>query len=562
MITDVVFDTPIGGEYKRNNRSTRQKSLRCFPSCGIKGHVPGGFCGLPLKVTIEVAKESSDLDFDARNYLFIAEIRPVSQPRISAATSISEADLLRQIRTKEKSETYGELFQADSNIHVEPLSGETWQVELTFNSHHCSWDYAWKSNRWSGPQEQHVVDIIVLKTASASEHRVVSSKPSSPFVVSSSHKKPQKTNQVKGEGEEDETICLPIKGKNAPRTVVGAVDDDDDDERIQFTNTKMNYNHTVRPPTRELRCSDDQTEFIFTPCQPQGVAEETAAATLMMLMSGTSDKKPTATASSDAAAAPTSRKEKKPTSPEKRPSAKRSRTGDVPVPQQLMDLRMSYPFPYLYPAGPGGGPMSSASEGFPPLWGGYPYAAAGTNFAPPLPFPYPYLLSQTPGLHFMYHCPDPHQPYLPPGYNAALSSHSESEEEAEVEKEGGGREGHQVQEVAAAVVGEDSDGSPTSSARHIPIAIAHPVACAVSAGPTGERRTSKPAKPTPSTTTSNGPNGSSGVLHTAWDGVIRAAPTVPHVPSLRTTVSENRSTSSSDMPKVNARSSLKVETKV
>ena len=561
MITDVVFDTPIGGEYKRNNRSTRQKSLRCFPSCGIKGHVPGGFCGLPLKVTIEVTKESSDLDFDARNYLFIAEIRPVSQPRISAATSISEADLLRQIRTKEKSETYGELFQADSNIHVEPLSGETWQVELTFNSHHCSWDYAWKSNRWSGPQEQHVVDIIVLKTASASEYRVVSSKPSSPFVVSSSHKKPQKTNQVKGEGEEDEAICLPTKSKSASRTVVGAVDeDDDDDERIQFTNTKMNYNHTVRPPTRELRCSDDKTEFIFTPCQPQGVAEETAAATLMMLMSGTSTKKPAATASSDAAAAPTSRKEKKPTSPEKRPPAKRSRTGDVPVPQQLMDLRMSYPYPYLYPVGPGGGPVSSAGEGFPPLWGAYPYPV-GTNFAPPLPFPYPYLLSQPPDSHYMYHIPEPlRNHYLPPGYNGALSSHSESEEEAEVE-EGNDREGRPVQEVAAAVVGDDSDGSPTSSARHIPIAIAQPVAAAVSAGPAGERRTAKSAKraPIPS---SNGPNGSRDVLHTAWDGVIRAAPTVSHVPSLRTTGSENRATSSSDHPKVNARSSLKEETKV
>lgn len=41
MITGLNFDTQIAEFYLRNNRSTRQKSLRCFPSCGIKGHISG-----------------------------------------------------------------------------------------------------------------------------------------------------------------------------------------------------------------------------------------------------------------------------------------------------------------------------------------------------------------------------------------------------------------------------------------------------------------------------------------------------------------------------------------
>jgi len=552
MITDVVFDTPIGGEYKRNNRSTRQKSLRCFPSCGIKGHVPGGFCGLPLKVTIEVARESNDLDFDVKNYLFIAEIRPVSQPRISAAMSISEADLLRQIRTKEKSETYGELFQADSTIHVEHLSGDIWQVELTFNSHHCSWDYAWKSNRWSGPQEQHVVDIIILKTASASEHRVVSSRPSNPFVVSSSHKKPQKTSQVKVEGE-DETICLPTKNKNISRIAAGGVDDED--ERVQFTTAKTSFNLASRV-TRELRCSDDNKALILTPIQPEDAAEASAAATLIALMSGTS--------SSDAAAAPTAQKEKKSSaSPEKRPQ-KRSRTEGVPMSQQLMDMRAAYPYRYPYPVGLGRGPASSASEGMPPFWGAYPFPSpypypsdGATNYAHGLPFPcYPYLMNQTPDLHYMHHCPDPYQPGLRFDHSSTLSSHSDIDGmQGEVEEAGEGedREDREVRPVeVAAVVGEDSDGSPTSSAKHIPVAIAKPVLMAVAASVQGERRAAASAKRAQSLM-SSGLNGSGDVPHTRWDGRIRDAPSVPLIPSLLTSVGADRAFAAESEARVDTR---------
>ena len=214
MISSIAFETSIGPEYKRNNRSTRQKSLRCFPACGIKGHVTGGFCGLPLKVTVDITRESSTLEFNPDDYRFIAEIRPVSQPRISREKSIVENVLIRQIRSKyEKNEANGEIFQADT-VTVLSTTGKQAEVELVFNSQHCSWDYSWKSNRWSGPQEQHVVDIIALRNVSATDIRVVSFSSSPPFVVSSSHKKPVKSNQIKDEDDE-ENICLAIPSSSA-----------------------------------------------------------------------------------------------------------------------------------------------------------------------------------------------------------------------------------------------------------------------------------------------------------------------------------------------------------
>jgi hypothetical protein len=184
MIGSIQFETPIGPSYLRNNRSTRQKSLRCFPSCGLKGHVVGGFCGLPLRVSlgINIEKDAEKLNTEA--YIFIAEIRPLATPRMSAEAKINKTDLFSQLRNKyEKGgKVTGELFQADSVV-LQTTSDSFAQVDLTFNSQHCSWDYAWKSNRWRGPQELHVVDIIVLKSISPDKFSVVSYSSSTPFVV-------------------------------------------------------------------------------------------------------------------------------------------------------------------------------------------------------------------------------------------------------------------------------------------------------------------------------------------------------------------------------------------
>jgi len=422
MITSVTFDTAIGGDYKRNNRSTRQKSLRCFPSCGIKGHVTGGFCGLPLKVTIEITRESNVPEFVPEDYRFIAEIRPVSQPRISGAKHILEADLLRQIRSKyEKNEANGELFQAD-NINVVSSSSSGTEMELTFNSQHCSWDYSWKSNRWSGPQEQHVVDIIALKSISALDTRVVSFVSSTPFVVSSSHKKPVKTNQIKDEDDE-ETICLPAKARRANgRTDVRV---DEGPSRLSSMNTStltMIQNADIRgafeqPRRRQLVMSADGKTLEFAEQKRSLPSEEEeptdqetlheGAMSLLQLAAKASSHAPVQAPTAAPALVPEAqsavRKDKKTAeAAHKRVKVEEAAAPDMHHPYGYHAYPPyqypgyppfpPYPYPYPYPPPPGddGGEGSSLST---PHYPEHDYAAHLHRYPPPVSHPsymYPY----------------------------------------------------------------------------------------------------------------------------------------------------------------------------
>lgn len=411
MINSITFDTPIGTDYKRNNRSTRQKSLRCFPTCGVKGHVTGGFCGRPLKVVVELARESSSVDVKIEDYRFIAEIRPVSQPGVSRVKSIKEEDLQRQIRSKyEKHEANGEIFQADS-ANILSMSGKVAEVELTFNSQHCSWDYSWKSNRWSGPQEQHVVDIIVLRNAVGNDTKVVSFASSSPFVVSSSHKKPVKTNHIK-EDDDDEGICLPAsaltaKGRRsraaraedrqaaAPGLVAAPLPGSTLVAKVishEAPNLRGGYN----PPSKQLKMSADGMHLSFSSCRTRdprddveryfasGAIEQESVneGALALIQLCVSTAQPSASAgAADSSVATQTKKEKRvlpgasassagtsSAAPAKRVKAE-EKDAEQDIPQGY-----GYPPPYGYPYQ--GYPPQAFPQGFPP-YGGYPF-----------PFPY------------------------------------------------------------------------------------------------------------------------------------------------------------------------------
>lgn len=188
MLSTVRYQTPIAPSYFRNNRSTRQKSMRCFPSCSVKGHVNGGKCGIPLCVEIEMA----NMPCNFGEFIFVAELRPSKTPRLSGMVQINKATLMDQLRNKsDKTNTTGELFLADIDIIAQTIDGGVC-AQLTFNAQHCSWDYAWKSNRWSGPIEYHVVDIVALRSINAQEYAVCASHESEPFIIVSSHKRPSK----------------------------------------------------------------------------------------------------------------------------------------------------------------------------------------------------------------------------------------------------------------------------------------------------------------------------------------------------------------------------------
>eukprot|EP01039_Chlorochromonas_danica_P008197 gene8197-9043_t len=214
MIQSCFFETPIAGSYLRNNRSTRQKSLRCFPACDPRGHIAAGFCGLPLRVRIRLtASEDDESELNIHSYLFIAETRPANTPGISSRSIVSKQSIMQNIRTKsDKASEKGELFIGD----VAVISSEKKSLDLliTFNAQHCSWDYSWKSNRWSGSQEHHVVDIIVLKYSTLSDFVVTSSFPSTPFIVASSHKRAHRSENSDAEVLQASnlltTLCVPV----------------------------------------------------------------------------------------------------------------------------------------------------------------------------------------------------------------------------------------------------------------------------------------------------------------------------------------------------------------
>jgi hypothetical protein len=238
MIKSVILHTPVANSYLRNNRSTRQKSLRCFPMCSSKGHVNGGFCGQSLRATIVLGVENNDITapahvpfstgaypavpelpplsstimpypdlqssvtglteagetkkdlFDLNDFIIIMEIRPVLNPRISGKQFINKQEIHNQLRTKhEKSSLEKELFMGEADLVATDPEKKELKLFVVFNPNHSSWDYSWKSNRWSGPNEQHVVDIIVLKYYSTTDFQVYSHYVSNPFIVVSSHKK-------------------------------------------------------------------------------------------------------------------------------------------------------------------------------------------------------------------------------------------------------------------------------------------------------------------------------------------------------------------------------------
>jgi hypothetical protein len=72
------------------------------------------------------------------------------------------------------------------------------RLKVVINAERHSWDYSWKSNRWSGFQSTHVVDLILLDDVEVEHNdlKIHSSCPSEPFLIISSHKTPKMATKV------------------------------------------------------------------------------------------------------------------------------------------------------------------------------------------------------------------------------------------------------------------------------------------------------------------------------------------------------------------------------
>lgn len=163
---------------------------------------------------------------DLNNYVFICEIRPSDKPNISALKTINKTELMSKVRTRQEKEIgVREIFRGEpEKLHPSEINGEGNEpmnvkdnelyVEVTFNRQHqsCqSWDYSWRSNRWTCDTQQHVVDIIVLEYTSPTEYGVVSHFTSSEFYVHSSHNCKRDTSS-----NEEEIDDKPLAKKKRP----------------------------------------------------------------------------------------------------------------------------------------------------------------------------------------------------------------------------------------------------------------------------------------------------------------------------------------------------------
>lgn len=203
--------SPINGTFLRTNRSSGQKSLRCFPACCERGHCKGGFCGRSLLVEIRVQKSSSALSGvtleDIEKMLFVAELRPTSTESLSSKASISKDEVHACARgVTRASKTSDVKVGTMSNFewllgqrkHVNDTASE-FMLVVEFNEDLHSWDYRWKSNRWI-VDETHVIDITLLTPDAAEQasYNVVASQTSHTFTIFSARHITTNPNSILG----------------------------------------------------------------------------------------------------------------------------------------------------------------------------------------------------------------------------------------------------------------------------------------------------------------------------------------------------------------------------
>jgi len=173
-----------------------------------------GFCGQPLRVRVQLAEEcltdcSTDLDtsniYNCFKYLYYAEIRPSKQRNLSAVEFISGKELIQRTRTKKMNEK-GEIFLGGFPLEMITKVDGIEEFTLQFNSEQCSYDYGWKSNRWSGPSETHVIDIICVKQLPNDVFKICSFCSSDPFVVLSNHKRRIQNKSQSKRGQTDTSL--------------------------------------------------------------------------------------------------------------------------------------------------------------------------------------------------------------------------------------------------------------------------------------------------------------------------------------------------------------------
>jgi len=133
--------------YYRNNRTSGQKNLRCFPTCGAR-HSDSTFCGKKLGVRMRLNK-STRIKIDHIYILgeFHYSDRPSDDPDyidISANGGIHESDI--QSRLKTRTESLHQFYPAKISSQIDHY--DHYELIIYFNDECVSWHYGWKGNRY------------------------------------------------------------------------------------------------------------------------------------------------------------------------------------------------------------------------------------------------------------------------------------------------------------------------------------------------------------------------------------------------------------------------------
>ena len=226
MVTflQIQFDDDFEAkQYLRNNRSSGQKSLRCFPRCCDRGHQAQGFCGTPIYAVATLQKTSVPIE----RVMMVAEIRPELEPGLTAfvGQQLPKQEILECIRSdinKKDPDAKTRFALLPGEFRLLSETAETYSVGIMLNDPLHSYDYSWKSNRWASGTTTHVVDVIALsddslgKTGPGPHTITVLTTASSPsFVVASTKKAKVPTTTT----DDEQPAKAEKKRKQAPASL-------------------------------------------------------------------------------------------------------------------------------------------------------------------------------------------------------------------------------------------------------------------------------------------------------------------------------------------------------
>lgn len=152
--------------YYRNNRTSGQKNLRCFPTCG-PSHSESTFCGRRLRTALLIPR-TTNITFD--DVIVVGEFRPLEEGNNIDSydlidlkvTTISEETLFQSIKTK--SDSFNQFYLGKEVSRYDSMnSGEFKELFLDFNEDCYSWHYGWKGNRYKQNMKHAFIVSVLLR---------------------------------------------------------------------------------------------------------------------------------------------------------------------------------------------------------------------------------------------------------------------------------------------------------------------------------------------------------------------------------------------------------------